>query len=121
MERLPVWSDDDYNELTEAVNEFRTNYERYAAKHDVIRLSNIGLGTQTTLKHSDVAALAQFFIQQISNILDAAKAKQQRSETKWIAVLGDFLSRLYSLMTISLEMTSDIAQVYRSQRAVCDI
>ena len=100
-------------ELDGAMAEFRKNYELFAEKHsDVLLLDDEFNGIfQKAEATDDIKRSAQIFGAGIWVVLRTMETKKNVSKSGWLAKLCTFLTKMYPVAMLSLNLTASVAEV----------
>jgi hypothetical protein len=101
------------NELRLAIEEFKTHYECFAAKHRLFLATEADVvhAIRTADRQQDIRSAARLFGEEIANVLRITQEKKRLVDTKWTGRLTNFLTKFYPLARLSLSLTSAIAEV----------
>jgi hypothetical protein len=101
------------SELSDAVAKFKENYEQFAVKNRKVFLidSNFQKALQDVEAGGTVRLTAQAFGDQIRDVLRTIETKKELSKTGWISRLGTFVTKLYPVASLSLNLVTGVAQV----------
>ena len=100
-------------ELQQALQKLRTNYEKFVVKYKVILPDAEGIhrAIQEADKVSNIRDSARVFSAEFSNVLRITQDKKKASDAKWTNVITNFLSKFYPLARLSLNFASAVASV----------
>ena len=100
-------------ELDVAMTEFRENYELFATKNSHVLLIDNQLNTtfHNAEASDDIRRSAQIFGDGIWAILQTMETKENSGKSGWLTKLGNFLTRLYPVAMLSLNLAAAIAEV----------
>ena len=101
------------SELNEAVSEFRNNYQQYAAKNRqfVLIENDLHGKLQNIHAHGRLGETAQVFGDQIWEVMRGIESKKEISKKKWTTKLGIFSSKLFPIVSLSLNLADAVSQV----------
>lgn len=101
-------------ELTEAIDEFKKNYEAFSAKNRQFFLIDTELQAafQSAQEQTDIRHAAKTFSDSIWEVLHAVEKKRKMNSGKWTTKLGNALSKLYPIARLSLGLVQAIGDVY---------
>jgi hypothetical protein len=99
-------------ELTEAIDEFKKNYEAFSAKNRQFLLIDTEAAFQAAQKQNDIRHAAKTFSDSIWEVLHALEKKRKMKSGRWTTKLGNALSKLYPIARLSLGLAQAIGDVY---------
>lgn len=107
-------------ELDVAMTEFRQNYELFAKKHPDVFLLNeeFSPAFRSAEASDDIKRSAQVFGNGIWAVLQTMEAKKNIGKSEWLTKLGTFLTKVYPVAVLSLNLTASVADV-SSQALQC--
>ena len=101
------------SELSDAVAKFKENYEQFAAKRRDVLLIDIDF--QKALEDVEaggaVGLAAQAFGDKIRDVMRLIETKKELSKNRWSSRLGTFITKLYPVASLSLNLVTIAAQV----------
>jgi hypothetical protein len=99
-------------ELTEAIDEFKKNYEAFSAKNRQFILIDTEAAFQAAQEQPDIRHAAKTFSDSIWEVLHAVEKKRKMKSGRWTTKLGNALSKLYPIARLSLGLVQAIGDVY---------
>jgi hypothetical protein len=99
--------------LKTAVAEFKKHYLLFAEenKEFIIIETGVDSAIQKAEAEEDVRKSAHVFGREITNVMRLFEQKESLSKGKWTSRVGDFLTKLYPVARLSLQLTGVIAEV----------
>lgn len=101
------------SELSDAVAKFKENYEQFAAKRRDVLLIDIDF--QKALEDAEaggaVGLAAQAFGDKIRDVMRLIETKKELFKNRWSSRLGTFITKLYPVASLSLNLVTVAAQV----------
>ena len=100
-------------ELDIAMTEFRQNYELFAKKHPDVFLLDDEFNTafRSAEATDDIKRSAQIFGDGIWAVLQTIETKKNIGKSAWLTKLGNFLTKVYPVAMLSLNLTTTVAEV----------
>ena len=100
-------------ELKAVVAEFKEHYTRYAEKNrKFIRIEDqVDHAIQKARAEENIKRSAEIFGAEIAAVMRVTDEKQKRSKEMWKGRVGSFLTKVYPVVRLSLQLTSAIAEV----------
>lgn len=100
-------------DLRAAVSEFHENYEKFAQKNrKFIRIGeDVWLAFQKAGGQQNVKGSVQVFRAEILSVMRTMERKDHAIKAKWTGRVGNFLTNLYPVARLSLQLTSAISEV----------
>ena len=95
------------------MTEFRQNYELFARKHPDVFLLDDEFSTvfRSAEASDDIKRSAQIFGGGIWAVLQTMEAKKNIGKSAWLTKLGTFLTKVYPVAMLSLNLTESVADV----------
>jgi hypothetical protein len=100
-------------ELQKAIDKFKENHEKFAAKNGLILMDDKGIHREIHKadKVSNIQDSARFFGNEISTVLRITQEREKLSGAKWTGVFTKFLSKFYPLARLSLNVAGAVSSV----------
>ena len=100
--------------LTEAIAQFKNNYEQFAKKYrqfSLIELDECYTAFQKAEAGDDIKNAARPFEKGVRAAMQTVEKKRKLAECTWTARVGSFLTKLYPIARLSLSLATASANV----------